>query len=204
MGRTGKAKIVAKQKSDQQKMKDWVSGLNPEQRRKLHQLLYGTPNGSLGLKDILIGVCRNYINYLDSNPCAKPVPINLIGKEIMAIYYFNKMLINNSHRKEKAEPIFITEELRLATQKTFRTPPKQVRGRKINELVTKMYLELGQEKFINSRLIDLKNHALVNHNVLISEKSISRSIAYKNIRSDIILEAKDKYCESISPAQFEI
>jgi len=204
MGRTGKAKIVAKQESNQQKMKDWVSGLNPEQQRNLHKVFYGTPNGSLGLKDIMFGVYRNYINYLDSNPSAKPVPINLIGKEIMAVYNFYKMLLKESRFTEQAKPIFITEELRLATQKPFRTPPKQVRGEKINELVTKMYFELGKERFISSRLIDLKNHALANHNVVISEKSISRNTVYINIRSHIILEAKDKYCESISPAKFEI
>ena len=200
----GMAKYSAKRQSKQLNMKAWFASLSPERKKALNDLFFGNTNGSVGLKDIMIAVCRNYIHYLDSNPDIKPLPIQIIGKEIMATYYHASNLIEKKVRKEKLGPVFISEELRQLTKKHFSTAPKQVRGAHIDNLLATMSLELGAECFTNLRLIDLKKYALDKHNINISTKAISNNHIYKQLINEGHIDAETRYPECIQSKYHEV
>lgn len=200
----GMAENSAKRQSKQLNMNAWFASLSPEKKKALNDVLFGNTNGSVGLKDIMIAVCRNYIHYSDSNPDIKPIPIKTIGNEIMATYYHLSNLKDIKGRKEKQGPVFISEELRQLTKKSFSTAPKQVRGVHIDNLLGKMILELGEENFTSLRLIDLKKYALDKHNINISTKTISNNNIYKQLINEGRIDAETRYSECIQSKYHEV
>ncbi|MFM7113913.1 MAG: hypothetical protein ACKO26_22490 [Planctomycetota bacterium] len=193
----GKAKKTVKQQSDYQKHLAAIVGLSPEKYKRLHEIFYGNDKGSISLVDIGYYVYKSYREYRISNPDHKPLSKQLLGKEIMSIYFFITGVRNKNGGKKISGPIFISEEMRQVTQKQFTTSPKQLRGNKINELIAKTALDIGIDRFINLRLDDVKDFALKNYNITISTKAISRNQAYKKIKYDAQIDAKSRYSDIV-------